>query len=153
MTNHLSRRLLIGGSDAAIIIGADEAGLLRLCREKRGEVSGKPHPSQFCDRTNTKPPASPVRAAHAELVAALTWHSPQAIPLDADAIDLEERAEHLGTVISALSVYVAVILDDTSQNVPGGLDLPDAEAILADLVSDVTGAIQHAAEGMAGRIA
>jgi predicted phage-related endonuclease len=32
------RRLFIGGSDARIIMGADEAALVRLWREKRGEV-------------------------------------------------------------------------------------------------------------------
>src|SRR3954453_20058263 len=32
------RRSFIGGSDARIIMGHDEAALLRLCREKRGEV-------------------------------------------------------------------------------------------------------------------
>ena len=32
------RRAFIGGSDARIIMGADEAALLRLWREKRGEV-------------------------------------------------------------------------------------------------------------------
>src|SRR5712671_1596269 len=38
MTNHLSRRSFIGGSDARIIMGDDDAALLRLWREKRGEV-------------------------------------------------------------------------------------------------------------------
>src|ERR1700689_4865435 len=38
MTNHLSRRSFIGGSDARIIMGDDEAALLRLWREKRGEA-------------------------------------------------------------------------------------------------------------------
>jgi len=33
-----ARRYFIGGSDARIIIGNDEAALLRLWREKRGEV-------------------------------------------------------------------------------------------------------------------
>ena len=33
-----SRRLFIGGSDARIIMGSDEGALLRLWREKRGEV-------------------------------------------------------------------------------------------------------------------
>jgi predicted phage-related endonuclease len=33
-----NRRSFIGGSDARIIMGADEAALLRLWREKRGEV-------------------------------------------------------------------------------------------------------------------
>src|SRR6266436_4315374 len=34
----LERRFFIGGSDARIIMGSDEAALIRLCREKRGEV-------------------------------------------------------------------------------------------------------------------
>src|SRR2546425_9920767 len=33
-----NRRTFIGGSDARVIMGADEAALLRLWREKRGEV-------------------------------------------------------------------------------------------------------------------
>ena len=32
------RRAFIGGSDARVIMGADEAALLRLWREKRGEA-------------------------------------------------------------------------------------------------------------------
>jgi len=34
----LNRRSFIGGSDAQVIMGADEAALLRLWREKRGEA-------------------------------------------------------------------------------------------------------------------
>ena len=34
----LRRRSFIGGSDARIIMGTDEAALIRLWREKRGEV-------------------------------------------------------------------------------------------------------------------
>ena len=33
-----TRRYFIGGSDARIVMGNDEAALLRLWREKRGEV-------------------------------------------------------------------------------------------------------------------
>ena len=33
-----NRRVFIGGSDARIIMGADETALLRLWREKRGEA-------------------------------------------------------------------------------------------------------------------
>ena len=36
--NSLERRFFIGGSDARIIMGSDEAALVRLWREKRGEV-------------------------------------------------------------------------------------------------------------------
>jgi predicted phage-related endonuclease len=38
MTNHISRGSFIGGSDARIIMGKDEAALIRLWREKRGEA-------------------------------------------------------------------------------------------------------------------
>src|SRR4051812_16095277 len=38
-TTKLDRHTFIGGSDARIIMGEDEAALLRLWREKRGEVS------------------------------------------------------------------------------------------------------------------
>jgi hypothetical protein len=151
--NHFS---FIAGSDALIIAGNDEGALPRLWWEERGqgepeELSGKSSPSQLCDRASAKPSASRVCTAHGELVAALAGHPPRTIPLEADAIDLEDRVDHLSQVLGALSVYVAVVLDDTAQNVPGGLDLPHVEAVLADLASDVTGAIQHAADDMAGR--
>jgi len=35
------RRYFIGGSDARVIMGNDESALLRLWREKRGEVLGR----------------------------------------------------------------------------------------------------------------
>ncbi len=38
IADSLNRRTFIGGSDARVIMGADEAALLRLWREKRGEV-------------------------------------------------------------------------------------------------------------------
>jgi hypothetical protein len=96
------------------------------------------------------PSTSPICSAHEKFVATLVASRPRSIPIDADAIDLEDRADHLGKVFSALSAYVAVVLDDTAQNVSGRLDLRDAEAILADLASDVTGTIQRAADDIAG---
>ena len=36
-----SRRAFIGGSDARIIMGSDEAALIRLWREKRGEAEAE----------------------------------------------------------------------------------------------------------------
>src|SRR6204780_93384 len=38
-TWHMERRQFIGGSDARIIMGDDETALMRLWREKRGEVA------------------------------------------------------------------------------------------------------------------
>jgi hypothetical protein len=152
------RRCFVGGSEGGVIMGDEQGALLHLWREKRGEaepddLSGKTSPSQPLDCARAKPSAGPVLAAHVEFVAALAEHPPRPIPLDADAVDLEDRANHLGRVLSALSVYVAVILDDTSQNVPGGLDIRDAQGVLADLASDLTGTIQHAADSMAGWVA
>src|SRR5215471_7104980 len=36
--NRINRRFFIGGSDARIIMGDDQAALIRLWREKRGEI-------------------------------------------------------------------------------------------------------------------
>jgi hypothetical protein len=145
----------IRGSNASVTKADDEWALQRLGREKRGEVepehlSGKRRPTQPYGFGRPRPHASPVCAAHAEFLLAL-GHPPRPIPVDADAIDLEGRADHLSGVFSALSAYLAVILDDTAQNVPGGLDLRDVEGLLADLASDLSGTIQHAADDMAGR--
>jgi hypothetical protein len=100
-----------------------------------------------------KPSTNPVRAAHAEFVAAVAGHPPWPIPLYADAIDLEDRADHLNTVLNALSVYVTGVLDDTAQNIPGGLDLGQIDALLSDLTSEVTGTLRRAADVLAEEVA
>ena len=38
IADSVNRRSFIGGSDARIIMGSDEAALFRLWREKRGEI-------------------------------------------------------------------------------------------------------------------
>jgi hypothetical protein len=149
-------RHFIGSSDVRPVTIANETTPLRLWRVMSGQAepeggSRKPLPSQPWDHASAKPSTCPIGEAHAEFVAAVAGHPPRPIPLEADAIDLEDRADHLGEVFAALSVYVALILDDTTQNAPGRLDLRDAERALADLSSDLTGAIQRAADDMAGR--
>ena len=42
MANHVLRRSFIGYSDVRIIMGEDEAALLRLGQEKRGEIDRGP---------------------------------------------------------------------------------------------------------------
>jgi hypothetical protein len=152
------RGSFIGGSDARVLTGDDERALQSLWLEKQREsepqdLPGEPRPFQPCERAGARPSDDPVKATHSEFVAALAEHPPRPIPIDADAIDLEDRADHLSQVFTALSAYLAVILDDTAQNVPGGLDLRDAEGLLADLAADLTGAIQRAADSMAGWLA
>jgi hypothetical protein len=100
-----------------------------------------------------KPSTNPVRAAHAEFVTAVAGQPPWPIPLFADATDLEDRADHLNKVLNALSAYLTAVLDDTAQNVPGGLDCRQVDALLSDLASDVSGTLQHAVELMAWRVA
>jgi predicted phage-related endonuclease len=53
-----TRRHFIGGSDARIVMSADESALIQLWREKRGEVEPKdlksnlvPSSSRSCRRT------------------------------------------------------------------------------------------------------
>ncbi len=141
------RRSFFGGSDARIIMGAVGPAVLQLWRKKRGEAEppGRPPPSGAS--------VTSVGVEHTDFVAALAGQPPRTSPIEADALGLEGRGDHFGKVLSALSAYVAVVLDDTAQSAPGGLELPDVEAVLSDLASDVTGAIQHAADGVARRVA
>ena len=99
------------------------------------------------------PPTSLIGAVHAEFAATLARHPPRLIAVDADACDLEDRADHLNKVLGALSAYLTAILDDTAQNVPGGLDVRQIDALLSDLASEVSGTFQHAVERTAWRVA
>ena len=102
---------------------------------------------------SAKSSTNPVQAAYAEFVAALAGHPPRPIPVDADAVDLEERADHLKRVLNALSAHLTAILNDTAHNVPGGLDLRQVDAFLSDFASNMTGTLQHAVERMPWRVA
>lgn len=151
----------IHGSDARILMSDDEAALVRLWREKRGDVG----PGNFAvqlgavklrrgatDNTASLAPIPDqatvdrtVQAAHASFIAALAETRPRTIPISPRAADLEDRAEHLDRVLTALSFYLSVIFQDTAANVPGGLDLRQIEALLCDLASEVSGTLHNAA--------
>jgi predicted phage-related endonuclease len=49
-----NRRRFIGGSDARIIMGNDEATLIRLWREKRGEIEPEDPVRQSCGAAGTR---------------------------------------------------------------------------------------------------
>ncbi len=147
----LDRRSFIGGSDPRVLMPEGGGRLLLLWRERQGAPQPEDLESRPSRPARARPSPSSVCTAHTEFVAALAGQPPRPIPLEADAIDLEDRADHLDKVFGALSVYLTVILDDTAQNVPGSLDLRDAEGLLADLASDLAGTIQRAADDMAGR--
>src|ERR1700689_238982 len=99
---------------------------------------------------DAEPSTNLVGAAHTKFVAALAEQPPRPIPVAVDAADLEDRADHLNTILDAVSVYVTSILQDTAQNAPGGLDLRYIDVLPSDLVSDATGTIEGAADAMAG---
>ena len=53
-----NRGTFIGGSDARIIMGNDEAALIRLWREKRGEVGPEDSPAISSYSSETSPRSS-----------------------------------------------------------------------------------------------
>ena len=102
---------------------------------------------------NLNPSTKHVSATYAALIGELVGHSPRSIPLAARAVDLEERADHLATVITALSGYLTASLNDAAQNVPGGLDFRQIEALLSDLAADTSGTLRYPAEATAWSVA
>ena len=98
-----------------------------------------------------RPPksTSPVRLALSEFIAALAGNIPHPIYADANADDLDGRAEHLEKVFAALHAYLGVFIADTAQNIPGGaLDRFYVNALFQDVSADAVGIIRNAAQRM-----
>ena len=79
-TNGGTRRTVIGGSDARIIMGQDETALLRLWQEKRGEVA----PQDLSNNLS-------VQLGHATEALNRTWFERNA---GAKVIDVQKRVYH-----------------------------------------------------------
>src|SRR5690242_569444 len=104
---------------------------------------------QLMSRGRPPKSTSPVRQAHTKLVAALAGNVPHPIYAEANADDLDDRADHLEKVFGALHAYLAVIKDDTAQNIPGGaLDHRYLDNLFQDLSADGVGVMRTAAEEM-----
>jgi hypothetical protein len=105
---------------------------------------------QLMSRGRPPKSTSPVRLAHTKFVAAVAGNIPQPIYAEVDAEDLDGRADHLEKVFAALHVYLAAIIGDTAQNIPGGaLDRRYLDNLFEDLSADaVVGVIRNAAEEM-----
>ena len=98
-----------------------------------------------------QPPKStnPVRAAHAEFVAALAGNAPHAIHSALDPTDLDDRAHHLQKVLAALHVYVAAITTDLAQNIPAAsVDRLYLDQLFEQFSSDALRVIRNAAAEM-----
>jgi hypothetical protein len=73
---------------------------------------------ELMSRVRRPKSTSPLRLAHSELIAALAGNIPHPIYEGATADDLDDRAEHLETVLGAVHAYLGVIISDTAQNWP-----------------------------------
>ena len=103
-------------------------------------------------RETPRSSTSPIEVAHADFIADLTRRPPRAIPVDPCPSALEDRAEHVKGLFTGISGYLEALLDDAGQNVPGGLDRRQIDALLSDLTSEVSGTLQKAADDLAGTI-
>ena len=98
-----------------------------------------------------QPPKStnPVRAAHAEFVAALAGNSPHPIHSAFDPADLDDRASHLQKVLAALHVYVDALTADLAKNIPAAsVDRLYLDQLFEQFSSDALRVIRNAATEM-----
>jgi hypothetical protein len=104
---------------------------------------------QLMSRGRPPKSTSPVRLAHAEFAAALAGNVYQPLYASANADGLDGRADHLEKVFALLNAYLAVIIEDTAQNIPTDtLDRRYLDNLFQDLSADAVGAIRNAAEEM-----
>ena len=104
---------------------------------------------QLLSRRRLPNSTNSVRLAHTEFVAALAGNVPHPIYAGANPDDLDARANHLEKVFGALHAYLAAIIGDTAQNIPGGaFDHRYLDNLFRDLSADAVGAIRNAAEEM-----
>ena|SRR5437016_4833656 len=91
---------------------------------------------------------SPIRVAHAQVVADLAANPRHPIRGDARSEDLAARAEHLVKVFAALHLYLAAVFADTAPNLPPGCLDPRYLDKLSDLALDTIGVIRLAANDL-----
>ena len=89
---------------------------------------------------STRPSTTAISATHAD--ATLSGRPPLPIPVDTRGIVFEERAD-LDKVLNPISVCVAEILEGVAENVLGGPDLRQIDAVLPDLTAEVSRTLQH----------
>jgi hypothetical protein len=96
------------------------------------------------------PSTNPLRAAHLRLLGWLAAHPPAPIPINVHPADLEGRADQLRELLSRISAYLRLLLEDAARHVPSELDLRQIEALLADLASEVAGTLRNATRALEG---
>jgi hypothetical protein len=88
-----------------------------------------------------------VQLAHQALMAAIGAETPHAIiGYAADRFDILERADHLKTVLAAVTTYCKAVVSDTAHFAP--TNVADETGYLTDAASEVIGALNSACDRM-----
>jgi hypothetical protein len=88
-----------------------------------------------------------VQLAHQALMAAIGAETPhQIVGYAADRFDILERADHLKTLLTAVTTYAKAIVADTAYFAP--TNVADETGYLTDAASEVTGALYDACDRM-----
>lgn len=92
--------------------------------------------------------APTLRIEFSDLLTRLADNVPANIIGEADAADLEERAEHLQQILQDVETYIAAVMKDAKYRT-SGLDLDvNVLGILSDMRGDLVGTLKVAAEQM-----
>lgn len=97
-------------------------------------------------KRNRKEPS--IREAFAQLGVALADNHPVNIIGEADACDMEERAEHVQGLLTAVETYLTAILADAKHRTSGLAFDVNVLGILSDTRGDLVGTFRIAAEQM-----
>jgi hypothetical protein len=95
--------------------------------------------------------SSDVTSAYAQLVERIHTNKPHPMPgwHVADALDLEDRAEHLRRLLTATEDYVRAVMVDMKRSANIFVDA-DVTGGLADLQGDVVGTLLNCADTLRG---
>jgi hypothetical protein len=101
---------------------------------------------QLMSRGGPSKSTSTARLTHTGLITVLTENVPHPIYAGADP---DGRADHLKKVFAALHGYLAIIIGDPAQNIPGGaLDYRYLDKLFQDVSTDMVRVIRNAVEEM-----
>src|SRR5215471_16209354 len=91
---------------------------------------------------------TPVELAYIRMITRLAAARPtRIVGAFADRVDVEDRAEHLASVMAALVEYANTVVTDTAELVPvGAIDRKYITSCLTDLAGEVVVGIRRAAD-------
>lgn len=89
-----------------------------------------------------------VQKAYQVMMGALAAEHPHDILHFADRADIQERQEHLKTILDAVATYAEWIVQDTAENAPIGYLSTDSTAHLRDAIADIDADFDRAVDLM-----